>query len=192
MASLLAGLLRERGWSQRLALHRSFLVWDRVVGRTIARHAQPAVIRGTVLWLAVSDPIWMQQLQLEKPRILERLNSELAGAKLTDLRFRLSPLPELEPAPPAPRSRRPRPEKLPAVVQEALAGVTDEELKGVLAGIWYRSGGGVGAPEVTGSDAAAPGDTGTQGPVPETGRSGRQEGPALSRAGRRTAPGRGG
>lgn len=105
LGSLLAAVLTQKDWQRRLRLHQVFLYWDEVVGREIARHAQPQVIKGEVLWLAVSDSIWMQQLQFERHHILELLNARLAAGselpagttgpekhtapRLLDLRFTL-------------------------------------------------------------------------------------------------------
>jgi len=107
LGSLLASVLTQKDWQRRLRLHQVFLFWDEVVGGEIARHAQPQVIKGDVLWLAASDSIWMQQLQFERHHILELLNARLAAGgeqsavtprpeagagaspRLTDLKFTL-------------------------------------------------------------------------------------------------------
>jgi len=78
LGSLLTSVLTQKDWQRRLRLHQVFIFWDEVVGGEIARHAQPQVIKGDVLWLAVSDSIWMQQLQFERHHILELLNARLA------------------------------------------------------------------------------------------------------------------
>lgn len=78
LGSLLASVLTQKDWQRRLRLHQVFLFWDEVVGAEIARHAQPQVIKGDVLWLAASDSIWMQQLQFERHHILELLNARLS------------------------------------------------------------------------------------------------------------------
>ena len=79
LGSLLAAVLTQKDWQRRLRLHQVFLFWEEVIGGEIARHAQPQVIKGDVLWLAVSDSIWMQQLQFERHHILELLNARLAA-----------------------------------------------------------------------------------------------------------------
>ena len=106
LGSLLASALQQKNWQRRLRLHQVFLFWDEVVGSAISRHAQPQVIKGSVLWLAVSDSIWMQQLQFERHHLLELLNGRLgegeratgsarveveAPLRLTDLKFQLDP-----------------------------------------------------------------------------------------------------
>lgn len=104
LGSLLAAVLKEKDWQRRLRLHQVFLFWEEVVGNEIARHAQPQVIKGDVLWLEVSDSIWMQQLQFERFHLLELLNARLAAGghaaaavgegmplRLSDLKFKLGP-----------------------------------------------------------------------------------------------------
>lgn len=61
-------------------LHQVFTFWDEVVGSDISRHAKPQVIRGSVLWVGVSDPTWMQQLQYERQYLLEALNTRLKAS----------------------------------------------------------------------------------------------------------------
>lgn len=79
LGSLLAELITHKAWQARIHLHQVFTFWDEVVGVDISRHAQPDVIRGSVLWVGVSDSIWMQQLQYERQYLLEMINSRLAG-----------------------------------------------------------------------------------------------------------------
>jgi hypothetical protein len=126
LGTLLSSLVSQREWRRRLLLNQVFLFWDEVVGPEIASHAQPRVIRGEVLWLGVSDPMWMQQLQFEKVQLLSLLNARLkkqgkGGAargeanqetvSLADLRFQLDPALGRQPAPP--------PEPLPAPTIDA-------------------------------------------------------------------------
>lgn len=103
LGSLLATVFQQKNWRRRFGLHQVFLFWDKEVGAEIAAHAQPDVIKGDVLWLKVSDSIWMQQLQFEKQHIINCLNKRLdkltnlgpagvnkgteEGCRLSDLRF---------------------------------------------------------------------------------------------------------
>ena len=91
LASLLGTLSQEKRWRERFGLHAVFLFWHEVVGEEIACRAQPHVIRGTVLWVEVSDPVWLQQLHLQRGLLLGEINGRLATeAKLTDIRFQLN------------------------------------------------------------------------------------------------------
>jgi hypothetical protein len=105
LGSLLSSILTQKHWQQRLQIHQVFVFWDELVGPEIARQAQPQVIRGDVLWVAVSSSIWMQQLQYERYHLLELINARLGVADhkagrgdreatslaLSDLKFQLDP-----------------------------------------------------------------------------------------------------
>ena len=100
---LLQDVFRQKNWHDRLGQHQVFLFWDKLVGELSAR-AQPDIIRGNVLWISVSDSVWMQQLQYEKQTLLEQINNELIlqhkrvkgkktkdAPQIEDIKFKLAP-----------------------------------------------------------------------------------------------------
>jgi predicted nucleic acid-binding Zn ribbon protein len=64
-------------------------VWDKAVGDTIAQQAQPAFMRGGVLFVKCSSSAWMQQLQFMKGKICEQLNRLLGKDVIKDIRFQM-------------------------------------------------------------------------------------------------------
>jgi len=88
IGALIQGILRQRGLDGKLREYRAWQVWDEVVGPQIAARARPIRIREGVLEIRVEQPVWMQQLQLMKPKILARLNERLDGAAIKDLYLR--------------------------------------------------------------------------------------------------------
>jgi len=69
--------------------YRIWDVWNSVVGEAIARQAQPQQIRAMVLWVAVSNSTWMQQLEFMKRQIIERINERIGETVIRDIRFRI-------------------------------------------------------------------------------------------------------
>jgi hypothetical protein len=63
--------------STRLDEYGVWPIWNDVVGSTIARNAQPEKIRNGTLFIKVTSPVWMQQLQYMKEMIADRLNQRL-------------------------------------------------------------------------------------------------------------------
>lgn len=86
--SVLDSLTRTMGIHDRLGSYRVWQVWAEVVGPQTAQHAQPLRLRQGVLEVRVDHPVWMQQLQLLKPRILEQLNRAIAPSVLDDIHLR--------------------------------------------------------------------------------------------------------
>jgi predicted nucleic acid-binding Zn ribbon protein len=90
ISQLLSSVFTQKKWRSKLELHRVFEFWDSIVGRDIAAVAQPSLVRGRVLWVKVADPIWMQQLHLQKILLLNNINKQLHGETFSDIHFQLN------------------------------------------------------------------------------------------------------
>jgi hypothetical protein len=81
---------------------RRYAIWDSwagIVGGEVAAHARPARWQGNVLVVWVEHPTWIQELGFLKPKMMERLASELPKIPIKDIRFEVGELPPLpEPA----------------------------------------------------------------------------------------------
>jgi predicted nucleic acid-binding Zn ribbon protein len=62
-------------------------IWNDVVGKPIARNAQPEKIRNGTLFVKVTSPVWMQQLQFMKEMIAEKLNQRLKSQIVKNIFF---------------------------------------------------------------------------------------------------------
>jgi len=137
IGNLMAALVTDRNWAKALNRHRLFEFWEETVGRDIAAHARPKVIRKQVLHVEVTDSVWMQQLHLQKSSLLTALNRRIGEDDLTDIRFTLhyganftKPLPPKIPPPPPPD-----PVKM-AEFEQFLVSINDEEVRDSLRSIW--------------------------------------------------------
>jgi len=62
--------------------------WVNVVGEEIAAVCLPEKInRGNILVLRVKNPVWAQELSLQKETLLERIRTNAKEAAIEDLRF---------------------------------------------------------------------------------------------------------
>jgi len=66
-------------------------LWEEAVGSEVALHSRPTGLRGDVLEVAVDSSVWAQQLQLQRPGILQALGRALPEGETppVDLRFRV-------------------------------------------------------------------------------------------------------
>jgi len=99
ISRLLSTVFESRKWRSKLELHRVFEFWNNTVGKDIAAIAQPSLVRGRVLWVKVADPIWMQQLHLQKILLLEKINKHLHGETFSDIHLQLNSSLSLPPEP---------------------------------------------------------------------------------------------
>lgn len=90
ISSLLSTVFENKKWRGKLELHRVFELWNRIVGQDIAAIAQPSLIRARVLCVKVADPVWMQQLHLQKILLLDKINKQLHGETFSDIHFQLN------------------------------------------------------------------------------------------------------
>ena len=88
LRSILEDSLKSLGVHAHMKGYSVWGAWREIVGDSLASHAQPSAIRNRILFVEVSHPTWMQQLQFLKPTLLEKLNHFLGEPLLQDIRFR--------------------------------------------------------------------------------------------------------
>lgn len=79
--------LRRFDLAARLDDYGVWPIWHDVVGKMIARNAQPEKIRNGTLFVKVSSPVWMQELQFMKEMIAEKLNQRLKSEVVKTIFF---------------------------------------------------------------------------------------------------------
>jgi hypothetical protein len=87
LGSVLEQSLKRLDLVSRLDEYAVWPIWNDVVGPVIARNAQPEKIRNGTLFIKVSSPVWMQQLQFMKEMITEKLNGRLRGEIVKNIFF---------------------------------------------------------------------------------------------------------
>jgi len=122
--------LKRLELSPRLDEYGVWPVWNDVVGNPIARNAQPEKIRNGTLFVKVSSPVWMQQLQFMKELITEKLNQRLGAAVVKNIFFIVGRV-ETEPAEAATQAAAqssPEPGE-PEIDEAFLTSLTDPEIR---------------------------------------------------------------
>ena len=87
LGDVLGKSLKRLELATRLDEYGVWPVWNDVVGNPIARNAQPEKIRNGTLFVKVSSPVWMQQLQFMKELIAEKLNQRLGTQVVKNIFF---------------------------------------------------------------------------------------------------------
>jgi len=80
VAQLLETALRRFGLERRFEEFQVVGAWDSVVGEGVALHATATGIRDGVLFVDVDSSVWIQELQLLRGEIIERLNAHCGKA----------------------------------------------------------------------------------------------------------------
>jgi hypothetical protein len=127
IGELLDKSLSRLDLSRRLDEYGVWPIWRDVVGEAIARNAQPEKIRNGTLFVKVSSPVWMQELQFMKEMIAEKLNHRLTGEVVKNIFFMVG---RIEPTTASAETRN-KPTELPAVPvnEEFLHSIEDPEIR---------------------------------------------------------------
>ena len=64
-------------------------VWDDVVGPAISKNTHPLWIKDRNLRVAVSDPIWLQELRFVEDTMRDKINQKLGRMAVEKIEFRL-------------------------------------------------------------------------------------------------------
>ena len=96
IGAVLEQSLKRFDLAPRLDEYGVWPIWREVVGKMIARNAQPEKIRNGTLFIKVSSPVWMQELQFMKEMIAGKLNQRLNGEIVKNIFFMVGRIDEAE------------------------------------------------------------------------------------------------
>ena len=85
-------LLDDLGLAETSAAVQVLNAWDAAVGSELAPHCRPEGVRAGQVIALVRDSAWMQRIQLETPRILAQLRSDLGEIAPEGIRLRIGKL----------------------------------------------------------------------------------------------------
>lgn len=106
--------------------------WEEAVGPDIAAATQPVSLRGGVLTVWVRNTTWLQELHAQRQQLLARVRRVVAGAEVSELRFRQGPRGAVpEKVAPKPKVVV-RPAPVPYEVAQAIREVPSPPLRGAL------------------------------------------------------------
>ena len=133
LGQILDKSLKRLDPSGRLDEYGVWPIWNDAVGPTIARNAQPEKIRHGTLFIKVSSPVWMQQLQYMKEAITEKLNQSLGREVVKNLFFVVGKLDTETSTADASGPQSPAPSPTNAKLdEEILSSVKDPEIRRAL------------------------------------------------------------
>jgi hypothetical protein len=87
MTESLGGMLEETLKKLGLGGAVAAIYWRQVVGEEVSRHAQPLRQMGKTLFVATDNPVWSQELSLQKAAILKKLEQKMGKGRIGDIKF---------------------------------------------------------------------------------------------------------
>lgn len=124
----LGDVLRHLGYQKRASALWAMTVWDQAVGMTVARHAQPERVDGSLLWVVVDSAAWAEELRWMEETLLARVNAACGRKVVTGLRMRVGHMPSATQGA-APPAVQPAVEERLRQDAEAIVPAMDPELR---------------------------------------------------------------
>lgn len=142
LGEILRKILKKKNIPSGGTDQRLLDLWRRAVGPQIAAQTLPDNIKRGTLFVRVSSPVWMHQLQFLKEEILARINELSENEGIKGLFFSIG---EIPPPPPGASGASPSDPALPPLkgrdrnmVRESLEAVRDAELREILERVMTR------------------------------------------------------
>ena len=90
--SVLKDIAHDLKFEDKMEQVLLYRLWQDAVGDAVARNASPVLVRGGVLQVNVTSSVWVQQLHFLRDMLLEKINADLSGTKINDIRFKVGPV----------------------------------------------------------------------------------------------------
>jgi hypothetical protein len=142
LGEILRNILTKRNIPHTSTDRRLLDIWGRSVGPQIAAQTHPETLKRGILFIRVSAPVWLHQLQFMKEEILCKIN-ELSGKdEVRSLFFSIGEIPPLPPdgttPPPLDPALPPLAGRDRTMMRESLETIRDPELRTILERVMTR------------------------------------------------------
>ena len=83
----IGAFLKSAGLEKGVKQNNAILIWDGVVGTTIAEKTSPEKVEHGVLTIKTENASWRQELLFKKGEIIKKLNQELGQKTIREIKF---------------------------------------------------------------------------------------------------------
>ena len=136
IGDILQKVLKKRNIPLKAVDRHLVDLWRRTVGPQIAARTLPDTVKRGVLYVLVSSPVWLHQLQFMKEEILRKMNELSGSEKIRGLFLSIGEIPpspaEATAHPPPAQATPPLAKRDRDVMSESLDSIRDPELKDIL------------------------------------------------------------
>lgn len=136
IGEILRKVLKKRNIPHTVTDRRLLDLWTQAVGPQIAARTLPETVKRGGLYVRVSAPAWLHQLQFLKEEILIKMNTLAGQEEFRRLFFSIGEIPAPPPDATVPPPGAPLPAPLRKrdrnMIQESLAAIRDPELREIL------------------------------------------------------------
>ena len=89
ISQILDRLFRKLGYDKKIREQKAMFLWNEVVGKHVAEHAQPTKIDSGKMSVIVSDSIWLTELNLLRMQYIAKINEALGVDVVKEIEFKI-------------------------------------------------------------------------------------------------------
>tara|TARA_B100000242_G_scaffold245257_1_gene185723 strand:- start:299 stop:574 length:276 start_codon:yes stop_codon:yes gene_type:complete len=87
ISGALKKLIKKEGIENEINQQKAIDLWGDVVGQKIKENTEPLEVQFGIMTVKTKNPVWRQELQIQKEDIIKSINKKLVKTMIKDLRF---------------------------------------------------------------------------------------------------------
>ena len=80
--------LKKSGLNSGVEQQEALKIWGETVGNKISKNTEPMSVKNGTLVIKTTNPVWKQELQIQKTEIIKKLNNRLKKNIIKEIRFK--------------------------------------------------------------------------------------------------------
>ena len=80
--------LKKSGLNSGVEQQRALKLWGEIVGDSISKNTEPVSVKNGTMVIKTTNPVWKQELQIQKTEIIKKLNYRLKKNIIKEIRFK--------------------------------------------------------------------------------------------------------
>ena len=80
--------LKKSGLNSGVEQQKALKLWGEIVGDSISKNTEPVSVKNGTLIIKTTNPVWKQELQIQKTEIIKKLNYRLKRNIIKEIRFK--------------------------------------------------------------------------------------------------------
>ena len=80
--------LKKSGLNSGVEQQEALKIWGETVGNKISKNTEPMSVKNGILVIKTTNPVWKQELQVQKTEIIKKLNNRLKKNIIKEIRFK--------------------------------------------------------------------------------------------------------
>lgn len=80
--------LKKSGLNSGVEQQKALKLWGEIVGDSIANNTEPMSVKNGTMVIKTTNPVWKQELQIQKTEIIKKLNYRLRKNIIKEIRFK--------------------------------------------------------------------------------------------------------